>query len=222
MLIDSHQILFPYHRWYLIDAVNTKRRQAIWTRLSQFIPVYSSYSPSRVLVQDYYSGFLLPALNASFQLHHKNFGDGFYHMGGASHCDSLWVRDWLLCDASCALIGSAATPISGPSAASFMDHGGVGGGPVSILRRKWRFTRQPNVRRGVSSTPSSTTVNRTKLKSVFQNKSCYVAFTRWQRIVCELRKYMKMTNNTKLDKKHFLNVFHSDLPLKFTIKDTNL
>lgn len=43
MLIDSSQTLFPYHRWYLIEAVNIKRRQAIWTRLSQYIPVYPSY-----------------------------------------------------------------------------------------------------------------------------------------------------------------------------------
>lgn len=61
----------------------------------------------------------------------QNFGDGLYHVGVASHNHSQSIRDLLLCDAGCALIGSASAPISAPSAVSFGDHGGVGGGAVS-------------------------------------------------------------------------------------------
>lgn len=95
--------------------------------MCQFVPVYPGYTPSRVLAQDYNSSFLLPAVNASFQLHHKNFGDGLCRVGVASHNGSQSVREWLLCDVSCEPIGREAAPISGPSAVSLTDHGGVQG-----------------------------------------------------------------------------------------------
>lgn len=84
-----------------------------------FLPVKSQFKATTVT-------FLLPALNASFQLHHKNFGDGWYHVGVASHNDSQSAHGRLL-------IGGAAAPISGPSAVLFTEHGGGEGGAVRYL-----------------------------------------------------------------------------------------